>query len=86
MSPLLGFIISKHGIMADPDKVKVIRSMATPMTVREVTSFIGICGYYQRFILNFFEIATLLITLRKKLLNLGRQKKAKLLFSFWKKV
>ena len=40
-------IISKHGIMADTDKVKVIRSMATPTNVRDVRSFTGIFSYFK---------------------------------------
>ena len=38
----LGFIISRNGIMADPDKVHIIRIMVPPKCVREVRSFIDV--------------------------------------------
>ena len=52
----LGFIINEDGIMANPDKVKVMRQMLPPACVREVRSFIGMCSHY-RFIPIFSAIA-----------------------------
>ena len=46
----LAFIITEDGIMADPDKVKVMKQMILPTCVREVRSFTGMCSYYKRFI------------------------------------
>ena len=62
----LGFINSKDGIMTDPEKVRVIRGMSPPTTVKGVRSFIGMCSYYRRFIPNFSEIAKPIIKLTKK--------------------
>ena len=62
----LGFVINKQGIKPDDDKVKVIRSMQEPKTVRQVRGFIGAIGYYRRFIPAFSRIATPLIALTKK--------------------
>ena len=45
----LGFIINKDGIMTDPEKVRVIKGMSPPTTVKGVRSFIGMCSYYRRF-------------------------------------
>ena len=45
----LGFIIRESGIMANPDKVHVIRNMFPPKCVRKVRSFIDMCSYYRRF-------------------------------------
>ena len=53
----LGSIINESGIMADPDKVHVIRNMVPPKCERELRSFIGICSYYRGFIPNFSAIA-----------------------------
>ena len=64
----LGFVINKQGIKPDDDKVKVIRSMPEPKTVRQVRGFIGAIGYYRRFIPAFSRIATPLIALTKKML------------------
>ena len=62
----MGFIIREDGIMADPDKVKVMGQMLPPTCVREVRSFIGMCSYYMGFIPNFSAIAENLIILTKK--------------------
>ena len=61
-----GFIISEDGIMADPDKVKVMRQMLPPTCVRKIRSFIGMCSYYRSFIPNFSGLAKPLIWLTKK--------------------
>ena len=61
----LGFIINRQGIMADPDKVQVIKNMNLPSCAREVRSFIGMCSYY-RFIPNFSAKAKPLIKLTGK--------------------
>ena len=62
----LGFIINEEGIMTDPEKVRVIKEMIAPTTVKGVRSFIGMCSYYRRFIPKFSEIAKPLIRLTKK--------------------
>ena len=60
------FIISRDGIMADPDKVKVRRQMQTPTCTHDARSFIGMCSDYRRLIPNFSAIAKHLIQLTKK--------------------
>ncbi len=62
----LGFIINQHGIKPDLEKVRAIRSLPPPTSVREVRSFIGLCNYYRRFIPNFSKIAEPVVTLTKK--------------------
>ena len=62
----LGYIITKDGITADPDKVKVMRQILPPICVREVRSYIGMCSYYRRFIPNFSAMAKPLIRSTKK--------------------
>ena len=80
----LGFIISEDGIMADPDKVKVMRQMLPPTCVREVRGFIGICSYYRRFNPNFSAIAKLLIRLTKKFAKFYWSKECQAGFNFIK--
>ncbi|PKI72930.1 hypothetical protein CRG98_006630 [Punica granatum] len=49
---LLGFVVSERGIKVDPDKVKAIRELPPPSTMREVRSFLGRLNYIARFIAN----------------------------------
>ena len=49
----LGFVISEEGIKPDEKIIEAIKSLPVPTCVREVRSFIGMCSYYRRFILNF---------------------------------
>jgi hypothetical protein len=53
----LGHIISKEGIIVDPEKIKSIEGWTTPRNVFEARSFMGIVGYYKRFIKGFSTIA-----------------------------
>jgi hypothetical protein len=52
----LGHIISKYGIAVDPEKIEAIKEWSTPKNVTEVRSFMGLTGYYKRFIGGFSRI------------------------------
>ena len=56
----------RGGIAVDPSKVKDVLEWETPQTVKEVRSFLGLAGYYQRFIENFSKIAKPLTSLLEK--------------------
>jgi hypothetical protein len=53
----LGHIISNGGISVDPAKVKEIVVWSIPTTITEIQSFLGLAGYYRRFIEGFSKIA-----------------------------
>jgi hypothetical protein len=59
-------VISLEGIMVDPSKVKEVLDWKQPTTVSEVQSFLGLAGYYRRFILNISKIAKPITELLKK--------------------
>jgi len=46
----LGHIITKEGIVVDPEKIKTIMEWPTPKDVADIRSFMGLAGYYPRFI------------------------------------
>ena len=53
----LGHIISGSGIAVDPSKVEVVSQWETPKSMTEIRSFLGLAGYYRRFIEGFSKIA-----------------------------
>lgn len=52
----LGFIVGNGCLKTDPDKVKAIREFPIPKTVKQIRSFLGMAGWYQRFIANYAAI------------------------------
>jgi hypothetical protein len=62
----LGHVISLKGITVDPNKVQDVLKWKPPMSVTQVQNFLGLAGYYRRFILNFSKLAKPITKLLKK--------------------
>jgi hypothetical protein len=59
-------VILPEGITVDSDKVRDVLEWKPPMYVHQVRSFLGLVGYYQRFIPNFSKIVKSITKLFKK--------------------
>ncbi|GJR80327.1 putative reverse transcriptase domain-containing protein [Tanacetum coccineum] len=62
----LGYVINGGGIHVDPSKIEVVKNWKAPRTQSEVHSFLGLAGYYCRFIEDFSKIAKPLTILTQK--------------------
>ncbi|GJX40610.1 putative reverse transcriptase domain-containing protein [Tanacetum coccineum] len=62
----LGHVINGDGIHVDPSKIEAVKNWETPRTSSEVCSFLGLAGYYRRFIKNFSKITKPLTVLTRK--------------------
>jgi hypothetical protein len=62
----LGHTISKDGISVDPSKVEEVMDWKPPKSVHQIRSFLGLAGYYRRFILDFSRIVKPMTELLKK--------------------
>ena len=63
---LSGHVISGEGISVDPTKVLSVTEWLAPTSVGEIRSFLGLIGYYRRFIENFSKIVKPMMELLKK--------------------
>ncbi|GKA23067.1 putative reverse transcriptase domain-containing protein [Tanacetum coccineum] len=62
----LGHVIDSKGVHVDPAKIEAIKNWATPTTPTEVRQFLGLAGYYRRFIEGFSLISKRLTKLTQK--------------------
>ncbi|GJU19091.1 putative reverse transcriptase domain-containing protein [Tanacetum coccineum] len=62
----LGHVIDNKGVHVDPAKIEAIKNWAAPTTPTEVRQFLGLAGYYRRFIEGFSLISKPLTKLTKK--------------------
>jgi len=62
----LGHLVSEDGCATDPKKIETVKNWTVPKNVSDVRSFLGLCGYYRRFIESFALIAKPLHRLTEK--------------------
>lgn len=62
----LGHLITDEGVKPDANKVKAVREFPVPKSPKDIKSFLGLAGYYRRFIPNFSNITKPLTKLLKK--------------------
>ena len=62
----LGHILSTKGICPLPSKTQAIQKMHPPTTLKQVYAFLGLVGYYRKFIINFAKIAKPLTLLTRQ--------------------
>ncbi|KAJ9566564.1 hypothetical protein OSB04_002530 [Centaurea solstitialis] len=62
----LGHLVNREGIKVDPAKIETVMNWETPKTPTEIRSFLGLAGYYRRFIQDFSKIAVPLTRLTRK--------------------
>lgn len=59
----LGFVVGVNGIKTNPKKVQAIANFPTPKTLKDLRSFLGMSGYYRRFIKDYAKLAKPLTSL-----------------------
>jgi hypothetical protein len=62
----LGHIVSHEGVKVDPNKIKDMMDWTIPKTLKNIIGFLGLIGYYCKFVRNYGRITTPLMTLTKK--------------------
>ena len=59
-------MVTKDGIQVDPQKIEAVSEWPRPATVTEIRSFLGLVGYYRRFVQDFSRIAAPMTRLTQK--------------------
>ncbi|GJY40376.1 putative reverse transcriptase domain-containing protein [Tanacetum coccineum] len=80
----LGHVIDSEGIHVDPAKIEAIKDWASPKTPTEIRQFLGLAGYYRRFIEGFSKIARPMTKLTQKSMKFEWGEKAKAAFQLLK--
>ena len=62
----LGHVVSVSGVSVDPGKVEAVMSWERPKPVFEIRTFLGLAGYYRRFIKDFSRLAVPMTRLTQK--------------------
>ncbi|KAJ3651676.1 hypothetical protein Zmor_017700 [Zophobas morio] len=76
----LGHIISAEGCRTDPAKIKAVEHYPRPKSAKEIKAFLGLCGFYRKFVPKFAALAKPLTTLTKKDTNFEWKEEQQLAF------
>ncbi|GKF53287.1 putative reverse transcriptase domain-containing protein [Tanacetum coccineum] len=80
----LGHVIDSKGIHVDPAKIESIKDWASPKTPTEIHQFLGLAGYYRRFIEGFLKIVKPITKLTQKDVKFDWSEKAEAAFQLLK--
>lgn len=69
----LGHIMDSRGVHTDPDKVSCIKNWPRPASNKDLHTFLGLCGYYRRFVRDYASLSKPLDTLLQKTKGKGAQ-------------
>jgi hypothetical protein len=62
----LGHIVSHEGVKVDPNNIKAMMDWSIPKILKNLRGFLGLTGYYHKFVRNYGRIETPLMTINKK--------------------
>ncbi len=62
----LGYVVSKEGVKLDPKKIDAVLRFPEPTTVSNVRSFLGLTGYYRKYVRGYSRLADPLFESTKK--------------------
>ncbi|GJV73436.1 putative reverse transcriptase domain-containing protein [Tanacetum coccineum] len=80
----LGHVIDSQGIHVDPAKIESVKDWASPKSAMEIRQFLGLAGYYRRFIEGFSKIAKPMTKLTQKKIKFEWSDKAEAAFQLIK--
>ncbi|GKC72192.1 putative reverse transcriptase domain-containing protein [Tanacetum coccineum] len=80
----LGHVIDSEGIHVDPAKIELIKDWASPKTPTEIRQYLGLDGYYRRFIKGFSRIVRPMTKLTQKRVKFDWEEKAEAAFQLLK--
>ncbi|GKE47245.1 putative reverse transcriptase domain-containing protein [Tanacetum coccineum] len=80
----LGHVIDSQGIHVDPAKIESVKDWASPKSATEIRQFLGLAGYYRRFIEGFSKIAKPMTKLTQKKVKFDWSDKAETAFQLIK--
>ena len=56
-TPFLGHVLTPNGLETDPEKLEAVSDFPTPKTLRDLRSFLGLSGYYRKFVKGYSVLA-----------------------------